>query len=473
MKAILDRSEVIYNMKNNHKQNISGLASLLVLILFIGLIAVIVSGCQGSSTSTTPTASPTFTSTPTITPLSPTSPAEGAVVEPTEEQVLSTPTPAPTATPSQLDFVIEDITQRVGIVDLTILGLNGEDLVNLLISIFIVLLGVALGVLFMNGLLWLVRRTPPKFDDQLVELLDKQLKWLIVLILLEFATARLVFLSPRLKQWLDLIYLSLFVLMIASMIWKLIDYGLKGPFLKASSPQNRNLLVTYTPLIRRAIQLVIILVGLAIVLQNFGVNLTALLAVLGLGGLAVSLAAKETLEDMINGFIILIDNPFQIGDRIKIESMDMWGDVEAISSRTTQIRTLDNRLVIVPNSVIGNSQIEKFTYSDPSYRIDVSLGIAYGSNINRVIEIIEQAISSVPGILESKPPMVDFLEFGDSVMIFRARYWLESYTDIRLRTDVNKAIYRSLTEAKIDMPFITYDINLVYKEPLPDENKDI
>ena len=125
MKAILDRSKVIYNMKNNHKQNISGLASLLVLILFIGLIAVIVSGCQGSPTTTTPTASPTFTSTSTITPLSPTSPAEGAVVEPTEEQVLSTPTPAPTATPSQLDFVVEDITQRVGILDVYTLTRSG------------------------------------------------------------------------------------------------------------------------------------------------------------------------------------------------------------------------------------------------------------------------------------------------------------------------------------------------------------
>jgi small-conductance mechanosensitive channel len=173
---------------------------------------------------------------------------------------------------------------------------------------------------------------------------------------------------------------------------------------------------------------------------------------------------------MINGFIILIDQPFRIGDRIKIESMDTWGDVEAIGSRTTQIRTIDNRLVIVPNSIIGRSQVENFTYPDPSYRVEVSLGIGYGSDIDQVIEIITNAMLRVPGIMESKPPFVDFLEFGDSAMIFRAYYWLETYEDLRLRTQVNKSISDALEEANVEMPFVTYDVNLAYKELPNSEN---
>jgi small-conductance mechanosensitive channel len=454
----------------NKRKKVIKLVSWVCFVLLVCLMTVIAAGCQGDTLRQIQTASPTPTSTSTITPVPPTTPPEEASVEPTEEQVLLTPTLAPTATPSQLDIVVEDVTQRVGIDELTIFGLDGEELISLLVSLLIVLVGSLLGVLLVNGLLWLAKRTPPKFDDRLLESIHKQLKWLIALILLQFATQRLAFLSPEVKQWLDLVYFALYVLVIASLVWKLIDYGLEGLILKTSPPESQNLLVTFTPLIRRSIQGLIFLVSLGIILDNFGFNLSALLAVLGLGGLAVSLAAKETLEDMINGFIILIDQPFRIGDRIKIESMDTWGDVVAIGSRTTQIRTIDNRLVIIPNSIIGRSQVENFTYPDPSYRVEVSLGIGYGSDIDQVIEIITNAMLRVPGIMESKPPFVDFVEFGDSAMIFRAYYWLKTYEDLRLRTQVNKSISDALEEANVEMPFVTYDVNLAYKEKPNSEN---
>lgn len=454
------------------RKNKLNIPVLMKLLLLIGLLAAISTGCQRSPMRSTPTPSPTLTATSTSTPMSPTAASQESGAQPTEEQVLATPTLAPTATPSPLDFVVEDITQRVGLDDFSIFGLYVDDLVSLFVSILIVLLGGLLGVLFVDFLIWLLRLTPPEFDERLVAAIENQLKWLIVLFLLQLATARLAFLTPELKQWLDLIYFSLFVLVIAAIVWKLVDYVLEGPLLQVSSPENRNLLITFTPLLSRSIQVLIFLVSLAIILQAFGVNLSALLAVLGLGGLAVSLAAKETLEDIINGFIILIDRPFQIGDRIKIESMDTWGDIESIGSRTTQIRTVDNRLVIVPNSIIGNSQVENFTGPDPSLRLEVSLGIGYGSDVDQVLEIIKNAIQSVPGTSDSQPPVVEFREFGDSAMIFRALYWLKDYHDIRLRTEVNRSIYMALTEANIEMPFVTYDINLSYKDQSQDKNKE-
>jgi MscS family membrane protein len=152
--------------------------------------------------------------------------------------------------------------------------------------------------------------------------------------------------------------------------------------------------------------------------------------------------------------------------------MDTWGDIVSIGARTTQIRTIDNRRVIVPNSIIGNSQVENYTGPDPSLRMEVSLGIAYGSDIDQVLEIIRNAILSVPGVMESQAPVVEFREFGDSAMIFRALYWLENYMDIRLRTQVNRSIYMALTEANIEMPFVTYDVNLAYKDQPQDINKE-
>jgi MscS family membrane protein len=439
------------------------------LAIFVGFMTMVIAGCQGLPGTPLPSPSPSLTSSPTITPVPPTSQPDENSLQPTEEQVLATPTLAPTATPSPIDFAIEDLTENIGIDDLTILGLNGEDLVNLLVSILIILVGSFLGVLFVNVLVWLAKYTPPTFDDRLLGRLENQLKWLIILIFLQMATTRLAFLSPELKQWLNLIYFALYVLVIAVIVWKLVDYGLEGPLLQVSSPENRNVVIAFAPLLSRLAQVLIFIVSLAIILEEFGFNLSALLAVLGLGGLAISLAAKETLEDMINGFIILIDRPFQIGDRIKIETMDDWGDVEDIGSRTTKIRTLDDRLVIVPNSVIGNSQIINFTDPDPKFRVDITLGIGYGYDIDHVIETIINAISSVENILKDPAPFVRLIEFGDSAIIFRAYYWLKSYKDIQIKTIVNKAIYQAITEANIDMPFITYDVNLSYKESPPEE----
>jgi small-conductance mechanosensitive channel len=429
----------------------------IVLILFaFTVIATFLAGCQsgsipglGSNISTPPPEQ---------------SGNEEVAAQPTEEQVLSTPTPAPTATPSGLDFLVRDVSNRMGGRDLSIFGLDGEDWINLFVSVLIVLVGGAAGSILISGLLWIARRMSPSLNLHLLKGIGDSLKWLIVLFALQFATERLAILPPRLKQWLDLIYFALFVLLAGVIIWKLVDYSLEKPLVRASSPEQRDLLVAFTPLLRRLLQVLIIIVGLAIVLQRFGVNLTALLAVLGLGGLAVSLAAKETLEDMINGFIILIDRPFNIGDRIKIESMDDWGDVEDIGSRTTRIRTLDNRLVIVPNSLIGNSQVENYTHPDPSFGIDISLGIAYGSDIDRVIDIITRAILSIQDLLHEKEPIVDFVEFGDSAMVFRVVYWLKTYKDIRLRSQVNQSIIGALSESGIELPFVTYDVNLAYKD---------
>ncbi|MFN2237280.1 MAG: mechanosensitive ion channel family protein, partial [Anaerolineales bacterium] len=426
----------------------------LCLFLFAGFFSAALSSCQmnsGSFSAFSPqTTTPTSTSTP--------SPAQvnAPIQTPTEEQVISTPTLAPTATPGQLDNVINNLSQQSGLDRIFILGLTGQDLLNILISVIIVVSGSIAGWFLIKLVVWLSKITPTKFDEQLVAILRLNILWFIITILLQHATARLDFLSPELKQWLDLGYFAILVIIIATIVLKIVEFGLEGPLTKAATPEQRNIIITFFPLFYRLSQVVIIFASLAIILQNFGFNLSALLAILGLGGLAVSLAAKETLADMISGFIILIEHPYQVGDRIKIETMDDWGDVESIGMRTTRIRTLDNRLVIVPNAVIGRNQVENYTYPDPSIRVDISVGIGYGSDYNLVETTIEQAVLSVPGLLEGKAPFVELHEFGDSAMIYRVRYWLKSYNDIRLQTEVKKAIYQALSDADVDMPFITY-----------------
>ena len=202
------------------------------------------------------------------------------------------------------------------------------------------------------------------------------------------------------------------------------------------------------------------MIGAAFLLGHFGLNLAAVAAALGIAGLALSLAAQDTIADAISGFVILMDQPFRVGDRIEISELGTWGDVVEIGSRTTRIRTRDNRLVIVPNSTIGKHQVVNYTYPDPQYRVQIDIGIGYGTDIEKTRQLIIDTVRGLEGVLPDKPVDALYNEMGDSAAVFRVRWWIESYADTRLIFDqVNTALEGVLDEAGIEMPFPTQTIN--------------
>ena len=197
-------------------------------------------------------------------------------------------------------------------------------------------------------------------------------------------------------------------------------------------------------------------------MNHFGVNISALWTAIGIGGLALSLAAQDTLANMISGLIILLDQPFRNGDRIGIQELNTWGDVVSIGLRSTRIRTRDNRLVIVPNASISNNQVVNYTYPDPRYRIQTEIGVAYGTDLRLVRQVIIDSLKGVEGIIPDMPVDVLFMEWGDSEMVLRVRWWIESYIDARRSTDqVNEHIYQALEEAGVEMPFPTMSVELI------------
>jgi small-conductance mechanosensitive channel len=159
--------------------------------------------------------------------------------------------------------------------------------------------------------------------------------------------------------------------------------------------------------------------------------------------------------------MIMLDRPFRIGDRIEILELDTWGDVEDIGLRSTRIRTRDNRMVVVPNSVISKSLVVNYAYPNSEYRIEIHVGVAYGTDIEFARKTLVEAVSKVDGVDTSHPVEALFLEFGDSALIFRVRWWLDSYVDTRRMFDkVNTAMYYALSEAGIEIPFPQQDLNV-------------
>jgi small-conductance mechanosensitive channel len=208
------------------------------------------------------------------------------------------------------------------------------------------------------------------------------------------------------------------------------------------------------PFFRRVAKVILWVIAIIMVLSHFDVDVSSLVTTLGIASLAIALAAESALADTISGFLIMVDRPFRIGDRIELQDLDTWGDVVDIGLRSSRIRTRDNRMVIVPNSVIGKSLIVNHAYPDSEYRIQIHIGIAYGSDIELARQTIVEAVQKVEGVLEDHPVEALFLEFGDSALIFRVRWWLESYEDTRRMFDrVNTAIYHALEAVNIDIPY--------------------
>ena len=444
-----------------------------VISAFIVIVAsglALLSACGGGDTTEAteiPTASATavgFTPAP-----SPTSaPEEEGESGDSPVLVEASRTPEPTATPGPVTDAVDEIAQATGLDRVNFLGLSGDEWINAAISLLMVLLFFWVGTrLVMYILRQVVRRTPTVYDDQFLELIKGQVRALVLVISADWATSRLQFINEDLTRAVNDILFLLYLTIIFSILWKLVDFSI-DEYVKAKTAGkdvDAEKQKTLSTLFLRGGQIVLLVTYGGMVLSHFGINITAAMTALGIGGLALSLAAQDTLSDMISGFIIMLDQPFRIGDRIEIAELNTWGDVVEIGTRTTKIRTRDNRLVIVPNSTISNNQVVNYTYPDPRYRVQIDIGIGYGMDIEETRQVIIDAVKNVPGILPDKPVDALYNEMGDSAMIFRVRWWIESYEDTRRIYDrVNTALNKALDDAGIVSPYPISDVNIKIDE---------
>jgi MscS family membrane protein len=388
------------------------------------------------------------------------------------DELLPTRTPAPTATPGLIARGVEEVAAETGLAYTYVLGLSTSDWINLGISLLFVVLGYLVGTLLIRRILPpIARRTPTDLDDRLLEKLGPDLRWLLVVFALRLATDRLTFVSAGVK---DLMADACFLVGLAIVMqagWRLIDLAGRWYGERSRGAGREEELAPLITLLARIFRAVLLVTGLVILLAHFGANTTALAVALALGALAITLAARDTVADAIAGFIILVDRPFRLGDRIEIEGEDAWGDVVDIGLRTTRIRTRDNRLVIVPNSLINGNQVVNYTYPDPHYRIQSSVKVAYGTDIEFAEQLIIDTVRQMPGVLPGAEIEVLYDEMGDSAMILCVRWWIASYADARRSRDqVHRALQKALDAAGIDMPYPTQSLHLYNESEVTDDS---
>ena len=302
----------------------------------------------------------------------------------------------------------------------------------------------------------LTKKTKTNLDDVLIETLEKPIIYSI-LIWGYWVAIHYVDLSstPGLLFFLQGVASVSIILTLTSIVSRVFDAlvtEIVQPYVEKTEGGADNYML---PIIRKVTKAIIWAFGVIIGLDNIGFDITAMIAGLGIGGLALALAAQDSVKNIFAGVMIFLDKPFKIKDRIQIEGFD--GVVEEVGLRSTRIRTLDGRIVTIPNSTFTDNSVVNVT-SQPALKITLNLGLTYDTSeveMQKGVDILKQIVADHSEILEPDCA-VGFKDFGDfSLGILFLYYikpdahWLDS------QNTISKEVLKRFNEAGLDFAFPT------------------
>jgi len=323
----------------------------------------------------------------------------------------------------------------------------------------------------------LAARTKTDLDNKLLNAVRGHLYLLVYLggmaLILNYLEARSDELIPDLFRLLDGVTYALVVVIVAHMIVRVVGAILDWYGSAIAGKTDTNVDDEFLPLLDRATKVIVYTLSLLIVLDRFEVDIKGLITVLGVGSLAVALAAQDTIANMIGGFVIMIDRPFRKGDRVRL------GDgtacvVESIGIRSAKFRTFDNTLIIWPNSEIVKSEIHNLTYPYPQIRVVVNVGVGYNSDINYVRQVMLEEARKHPRVLDDPAPSFAFLDFGDSSLDVSVRCRVADVADqFGTGSALREQILNRFRQEDIEIPFpqrvvTTIEGEAPKKAPIPD-----
>lgn len=264
-------------------------------------------------------------------------------------------------------------------------------------------------------------------------------------------------LDPRATRWIGRSLLALWILSLTILFSRLAGTLIRfhGSGIPGALP--------VTTLTQTLAQLMVVILGLLVLLNLWGVSITPILTALGVGGLAVALALQDTLSNLFAGFYITIAGQIRLGDYIRLNTGEE-GYVTDIGWRSTTIRALANNLIIIPNSKLGQANVTNFYLPEKRVGVSIQVGVAYDCDPDQVervlLEEAQTAAREIPGMLAEPAPGVSFDPgFGDWSLGFTLGYSVQEFADqFRVRNELRKRVLKRLRNEKIDMPFPTRTI---------------
>jgi small-conductance mechanosensitive channel len=208
----------------------------------------------------------------------------------------------------------------------------------------------------------------------------------------------------------------------------------------------------------------LITLGFLLAVASTGFDLDRFAILIGALGVGIGFGLQSVVNNFVSGLILLFERPVQIGDAVQIGTLE--GRIRAIGIRASVVRTWDGAEVVVPNGHLVSEPLINSTLSDKQRRLEVAIGVKYGTDPERVIDLLLEMAKGHPDILEDPPPVVLFQGFGDSSLDFLVRAWTDRWDDgLRIKSELTVGVNRVLAEAGIEIPFPQRDLHLRSVDP--------
>ena len=331
-----------------------------------------------------------------------------------------------------------------------------------ILALIVVAASVALAklveLLLCGVLLRLARRTRTDFDEKLIEALHRPI--FVTVLLIGVRMAMLILGPPEaVMRWTDSLVqtVAISVWTVAGLRVVSLVHGSMGGAVRRSEWIDERTLPLFDNLAR------LILLGAAsyFLLLAWNLNISGWLASAGIAGLALGLAAQDTLSNIFGGLSIIADAPYKVGDWVNLDGGER-GRVTNIGLRSTRLMTRDDIEITVPNAAIASGKIINES-GGPSRksRVSVLVGVAYGSDVDQVRDVLLRAARGVEFVVDDPEPRIRFTEMADSALVFRVLCWIE-LPELRGQCvdGLNTAIYKALNAEGITIPFPQRDVHL-------------
>jgi len=333
---------------------------------------------------------------------------------------------------------------------------------------WLISLAIIVGALILNKIIILLNKhliqkltakTKNRLDDILFKMLQAPVLLGIILVAIWFAARRLE-LGNHIESTILKAYKVLTVINITWFVARLANALLEEYLAPKAADKNtlKYLDNHLMSILRRAVLAVIWSFGVVMALNNVGVDVGTLIAGLSIGGLAFALAAQDTIKNIYGGFTIFTDRPFRIGDRIKVDSFD--GFVEEIGIRSTRIRTLEKRLVTMPNYRLVEASVENIS-EEPMRRVLMKLGLTYNTTpekMNEAMSILRDIPNRINNVFE-KDIVVAFTDFTDFALVITFVYFIRRDADVmETPSQVNTEILRAFNAAELQFAYPTQTV---------------
>ncbi|MCP4161304.1 MAG: mechanosensitive ion channel [Deltaproteobacteria bacterium] len=267
-------------------------------------------------------------------------------------------------------------------------------------------------------------------------------------------------------ELIERIFYAALILMIAKPLVDFINIMLDILEKKVAAKTDTDLDDIIFNLLKKFSGVIIFLLAIISSLGIIGVNIMPFVAGAGVAGVAIGFAAKDTLSNLIAGVLLIVDRPFEVGDRIEVWSApsgsSTWGDVIDIGLRATKIKTTDNIIIIIPNNEIMTRDIVNYTLNSAAIRVRVNIGVAYETDIDKAKEAIVKVAESCEWSSKTPKPKVVVRNFGETAVDLQLRVWID---EARMRMStisyITDNVKLAFDEAGIEIPYPRRDIYMI------------